>query len=414
MPQLKSRLVHILRWSEAYTKTDMVYLARGGWWTSLGTFIGSLLALATAVAFANLLPKEVYGAYQYILSATALIGIIAVPGMKTAVSYATARGADKTIFSIIRLKIRWGLVAGGVAGACSLYYFWNDNTVLGSGFLIAALFIPFWEVPALYVPYLQGKKRFDLINIYESIIQGLLTVVLVLALFITDKLSVILLAYFATLLATRLFFYWLTMKKAPPNDRVDESVISYGSHLSVMNAAGAISSNIDKLLLASYSFALAMPQRGLRVVRMVESLAFPKMAGQDFESIKKTLLPKVMLCLIASGATAAVYIIAAPYLFELLFPLYTDAVIYSQIAAALMALEPFSLLATALTAHARTKSLYIYNLSTPIIRAGLFIIGIPLFGLMGAAVALVLAQVFAYSLLLVLFLTDKDPRKPNF
>ena len=37
---LKKRLVHILRWSERYTKTDMVYFASGNFWLITSRVIG--------------------------------------------------------------------------------------------------------------------------------------------------------------------------------------------------------------------------------------------------------------------------------------------------------------------------------------------------------------------------------------
>jgi len=60
----------ILRYSERYTQTDMVYFASGGFWLLLGQFISTISAFLLLIAFANFLPKEVFGTYQYILATT--------------------------------------------------------------------------------------------------------------------------------------------------------------------------------------------------------------------------------------------------------------------------------------------------------------------------------------------------------
>ena len=71
--KIKEKIYNLLRWSEKYTKTDMVYLAHGGFWLSFGQIISSLSSFLLAIAFANLLPKETYGNYKYILSIASIL-----------------------------------------------------------------------------------------------------------------------------------------------------------------------------------------------------------------------------------------------------------------------------------------------------------------------------------------------------
>ena len=119
MQKLKSKAHNILRWSEKYTKTDMVYLAKGGSWFALGTALSWLISFGTALAFANLIPKETFGAYQYVLSIVGIFGIMTLTGMNTAISRAAARGKDGSLFEALKEKIRWGLL--GDSGQ----YFWR-------------------------------------------------------------------------------------------------------------------------------------------------------------------------------------------------------------------------------------------------------------------------------------------------
>jgi len=78
---MKNRLVPFLRWSEKYTKLDMVYLTKGGFWMTLSQVSSNMLSLLLVIAFANLLPKETYGLYRYILSLAGMLNSLSLTGM---------------------------------------------------------------------------------------------------------------------------------------------------------------------------------------------------------------------------------------------------------------------------------------------------------------------------------------------
>ena len=59
---LKQTIFRMLRWSERFTKTDMVYLAKGSFWMMAKQVGVSIISFGLAIAFANLLPQETYGA----------------------------------------------------------------------------------------------------------------------------------------------------------------------------------------------------------------------------------------------------------------------------------------------------------------------------------------------------------------
>jgi O-antigen/teichoic acid export membrane protein len=412
MPQLKSRLVHILRWSEQYTKTDMVYLARGGAWMTGGTIFSYALGLITIVAFANLLPRDTYGTYQYVLAVVDLFSIFILAGIDTAITRSTARGLEGSLFVALRTKIRWGFIGSALSVACGAYYLLQGNELLGWSFFIAAVAIPFWEAPGLYVTYLQGKQRFDLLTSYELINQLFATAAIVSALFVTDSLLVLLVVYFSSYGIGRVLLFWRAVRVAPPNNLTDPEAITYGKHLTVMSGISNIAATADKILLwhflgaapvAVYIFAQAIPLRVVGAMKMINRLAFPKMATQEGNTLRNTLMPKVVLFALGGAGVAAVYAAAAPYLFALFFPQYLDAVPYTQVVAALIALQPFSLLSSSLTAQAQQGYLYILHSLSPAIRFILFLTLIPLFGLWGAVFALVAAKGVESVITIVLF-----------
>ena len=82
---LKARVVSLLRASERYTKTDMVYVTTSGFWLILGQSVSAVATLGLAIAFANLLDQELYGNYKYALAVASVMGTLTLTGFTSAV-----------------------------------------------------------------------------------------------------------------------------------------------------------------------------------------------------------------------------------------------------------------------------------------------------------------------------------------
>ena len=413
MNSLRFRFAKLLRRSERYTKVDMVYLASGTFWSAFGTVASGLVALGTAVAFANLLPKETYGTYQYVISVLGLLGILGLPGIKTAISYASSRGNDGSFFDAVHARIRWSFLSSLGALAIAAYYVLQDNLTLGGAFFILAAFLPWWDVYGSYVPYLQGKRRFGAMTVFELGAQVANAAALLLVMVFTDNLLVLLGAYFLSWTVARYCLYRRALALVPPNDAREPGLLSYGKHLSLMSVISTAASNADKLLLwhflgpvqvAVYTFALTVPGRAVGAFASINRLYFPKVAAQTLSVIRGAIFHRLLMLGTVTLASAVGYVLIAPYFFHLFFPEYMDAVPYTQLASLLIALQPFSLLATALSAHARKKELYIYNVLPPLVQIALLVLLIPHFHILGALIAVISAQVLEAALLVALFL----------
>jgi O-antigen/teichoic acid export membrane protein len=412
MSSLRNKIYLLLRKSEKFFKTDMLYLAKGGFWMTAGTAISWPISLVMSVAFANLLSKDSYGTYQYVLGIVSIFGIMNLSGINTSITRSVARGAEGSLFDALRTKIRFGMLGGLGSGILGAYYFFQGNTLLGSAFLICSVFIPFWDNFGIYVSYLYGKKRFDLMNMYEVLAQFVSSLSLIITLFLTHDVLVLIFVYFVVFTVVRGSLFSYMVKKYPPNSTKDPNVISYGKHLSLMVAVSNISSNLDKVLLfhflgpisvAEYTFAQAVPMKVNGFLRIVSRLAFPKMATANKDALEKTLMRKILLLVIPSAAVAFLFIAAAPYIFAIFFPKYMEAVIWSQIVALTLLLQPFALITTFLSAQEQKKSLYIYNFGMPIIRAVTFFTLIPTLHLFGAILSLVAIKTADTIFQLVLF-----------
>ena len=103
----RNKTHRILRKSEKYTKTDMVYLAKGGFWITAGQAISSGSIFLLAITFANLIPQETYGTYKYVLSITGILSILTLRGMDTTVLQAIARNFEGVLLPVLKTKIKW-------------------------------------------------------------------------------------------------------------------------------------------------------------------------------------------------------------------------------------------------------------------------------------------------------------------
>lgn len=404
---LKQKIYKVLKWSQKYTKTDMVYLAKGGFWLILGQTTTSLAALALTLAFANLLSVKTLGTYRYILSIAGILAIPTLSGMDTALLQAVARGKEGSFIPILKTKLKWGVLAAigsiGVAG----YYFLQGNNTLALAFLIISCFIPLINTFIIYESFLQGKKMFGTQNKYRIITQISATCIVVLTLIFTKNIFLILLAYFASWTVLHFIFLKLTLNKTKLNKEQDPKTILYGKHLSLMSIMGRVVSNIDKIFLwhflgpiniAIYFIALALPLKIKDILKVVPSLAMPKFSQRSEKELKNTVPKRMLQFFLIIIPIVILYIVLAPFIFKLLFPKYAEFVIYSQVYALALFAVPRSLLGTSLTAKMKIKSQWTSNFILGPIYIILLFILVPQFGIWGTISAFLAIEVITFGL----------------
>lgn len=402
MKDLKQKLYNLLRWSEKYTKTDMVYLSKGGGWITAGNIVSSIGSFLLIIAFGNLISPHDYGVYKYILSVVAILSIPTLSGINTAVTQAVAKGFDGSYTEGFKTKIKWGLWGGVASIFLAGYYFINDNNTLAFAFLISTIFLPFMDTFKLYGSFLNGKKYFKQSSLYNSVAIIVRVTALIFTLFLTQNIFLILIVDFMSSTTMRFILFLYVAHKYPMNNKTDSSTISYGKHLSLMTVLGTISSQLDKMLLftfigsvelAVYSFAVAPITKMSGLLAPVTALAFPKFAENKPEVLKKTLPKKLFYFFIISAGITITYITLAPTIYKFIFPAYTEAVLFSQVFALSLLFFPQKLLAVSLTAHKQQKALYVINTLSPLVKISALLILLPFFGIWGAVIAFLIPLV---------------------
>jgi O-antigen/teichoic acid export membrane protein len=393
--QLKSRIYNLLRWSEKHFKTDMVYLAKGGFWLTVSQIFSALFSFGLSIAYANLLSQQTFGTYKYLLSAYGIISLLVIPGLASAITRSVSRGFEGSIKKGFEKKIKWGIIASLIGFLISVYYFLNGNLILSAGFFTIGLFLPLMESFGLYSNFLEGKKLFKEQVLYGIGLNLIFAATIVPTIFLTKNLFVILAVYFTANVAGRIIFYLLTVNKFKINNLTDEELDDYSRSLSFFQIASNASQYLDKILLftilgapqvAIFTFASALPDRIKYLFRFTGTISFPKFTNRPVEEIRENLPKKLFLLSLIIFFIIIAYILAAPFIFKYIFPQYKSAVFISQIISLTSIYAITYPISSYFTAHKKVKELFAISGSSFLLGIIFMIIFIPIYGIWGAVI----------------------------
>ncbi|MDP2947020.1 MAG: oligosaccharide flippase family protein [Nanoarchaeota archaeon] len=409
MNNFKTKIYSLLRRSEKYTKTDMIYLTKGGFWLTLGQVIASASTFLLAIAFANLLPKETYGTYKYLQSTIGLLFIFALSGMGTALIPAVAKGYENTLKFAYKTKFRWALIGSAVSFGVALYYLLHGNYAFSLIYGFTSIIFPFWESASIYSSYLIAKTDFKKSTKFLTIQTVITSLSLVLASFFWHNFFPLLIIYLSTQTFFPNLFYKKTSSMVPTGSKIDQKVTSYAKHLSVMNILSVIADRIDSIILfqflgpaqlAVYSFAIAIPEQIKAFVKGVDSLSISKFSQRPLEEIKKTIWRRMFYLFLGLLAVITLYVIFAPFIYKLFFPKYLDSINLSRIFSLSLIFCFITPVGSIFQAHQKTKELYIVNNVSSLILIISLLAGVYFYGLIGAIIGWIFSR-FISALLLI-------------
>lgn len=424
MLPLKDRFYSLLRASERYTKTDMVYLTRSGFWLNLQFVVTSAGALLLSIAFANLLSKEVFGIYQYLLSISALLAAFTYSGYNTAITRSVAQGYPGTLRASIRPQLAWNLLPALAGLAVAAYYLYMGNSTLGLGALCVSFTLPLIATFNSYAAYLAGISDFKRVALYGLVGNIAYYGAMFLFIFwIPEALPLIAVNLGVTTLASILLYHH-TVRKIADAAPADPDAPAYAKHLSAMNVLGTFANQVDNFIifhilgpaqLAVYAIAKLLPERIGSVFKLMTfSAAMPRFAQREYASIRVTLLSRLGLLSVVILAVAGLYALAAPFVFTLIYPTYEAALPFSQLYALTFVSYIGGTVSAALYAHRQVRSLYVLNIGLPIVQIAFQVIGVLLGGLTGLIIGKVLALAIASAASIVLMLASKDQGSDSY
>ncbi|MEX2411156.1 MAG: oligosaccharide flippase family protein [Candidatus Paceibacterota bacterium] len=399
---MKKKILEILKWSEKYTKTDMTYIAKGGFWLILNK-VGILLAsFITMVAFGNWLSQEAFGVYQYIIAGTSMVAILTLPGINTSIIKSIAQGKEGTLWVATKERFRWSILGSLGLLIASGWYFINGNALLGGGLLMAGILMPGEKIFTIFKPYWNGKKDFKNYTKYSLGFSFFFLLILIPAIYLTNNVLIIIFAYFISSIIFAGLFFLKTLKQVK-NYEVDETAIPFGKSLTMMGTFQTIARHIDKIIVwkflgpvqvAIYSFSI-LPINKIIGIIPVGPLALPKLGEKKIDrKRKKGVMAKFLKLFLVFIPMAVVLALIAPFIYGIFFPQYMESVKFFQVLTLLVAVGgPFVILDSALIVEVKTKYLYIIKTTVPAVKIGLFLALIPFYGIWGMVWAMIISEI---------------------
>jgi O-antigen/teichoic acid export membrane protein len=397
-------MIRLLRWSEKYTKTDMVYLARGGSWSVIGQIVTAIASLALSVIFSRYVSKDVYGNYKYILSVVGILSILSLNNLGTAVAQSAARGYDGALVEGFRQNLRWSILIFGGAAAIAMYYLFFGNVTLALGILLGGIVTPFLSSANLAGSFLAGKQDFPRATIYFGIVGVIIpALALIVTVILTKSLLWLIAVYFISNLAIDFYMYLRTTKAYDVHvGPRDEEMLSYGKHLSLMGLLGGIVGYLDQLLLfhfagsvnlAIYAFAIGIIDQTKGPFKTLDKMIQARFANRKSEHIEEHMTRRVLLVFFVGLICAGAYIVIAPFLYHVLFPTYTESVPFSQVYALGLLGIGFIPFSSYFAAHKKIREQYTLNLVSGCLQIGFMSAGVILWGLWGLVIARISAGI---------------------
>lgn len=420
---MKKRITRLLRWSERYTKTDMVYFAHGSFWLNANMVIGALLSFILSIAFANFLPKEQYGFYQFVLSIGSILTAFTLTGMNTAISRSVSMGFEGSFKPSILIQLRYGLFSFAMSLCIAAYYLINGNDAIALSVLIIGIFIPIQNSFNTYPAFIGGRKDFRMSFWFAQALSIPYTLVMIASLSFTDNPILIVLTNLGFNSIANVILHSVAVRMYKPNDKIDPSTISYGKHLSWVGILATIAAQLDNLLvyhfigaaqLAVYAFATTIPERANTVAKSIGNIALPKFSNRTALEIRKTILFKSLQTGAFVLMISVIYIVFAPYIFEIFFPNYLGSVIYSQAYSAMLAVSALSILpVVALTALRAQREILLFNIISPIISITVMLTAAYFYGIWGLILSKGVSGVLIFIVSSYLLRKVKDNPEPS-
>ena len=425
MRKIRKRIIKLLLWSQKHTKADMLYIVKGGSWVAFGQTFNSIFSLVLIIAFANLLPKETYGTYRYILSIAGILNIFTLTGMNEAVARTVAKGGDGVLRPAVSYQLKWNLLMFLASSILGGYYLINGDSMFGLSIIILGIFTPLTLAFNTYGSYLEGKKKFGIANIFSIISTFIYSAGTLIILLFTDSIEWLIFIYALATFIPSCLFYMFVVRKFNLSSSTDISnTLKYGRSLTYLRLIDPIVSQIDKIILAhfwgpaqlaTYSLASAIPARATLFIKGWVAVGFPKFSEKNIQEINTVFYKRMFQGMSIGFIMMLLYVFISPYLFIYLLPQYTEGIFYSQLLAiSFIFALPNRYISLIISSQGLTQILFKRSFLISMINLLLYITCGIWGGLLGLIIANILSTLISLILNIVMWQTAFKSKNPSY
>jgi O-antigen/teichoic acid export membrane protein len=406
---------------EKKVQMDVRYIFFGGGAMAVGQVAVTGISLVSAIAFANLISKDTYGTYQYILTTGEFLTTFSLIGIGRASITSVARGKDGVLNDAFKKGLLWGIGALAAGLGVGGYYFFKGDWVFAIGIAASTIFTLVITSAKVYIPFLNGRKLFrqtSSFNVLGILIPG---TVMLTTLYLTQDVLSLVLAFLLSSTATNLFlFYWCQRYKR--NNDTDPHLVHEAVHLSIDAVIARSIAYLDRLILfqfagpaalAEYWIALNFERQFTHMFKSMNSIAIPKLTSRSFSSLQKSLPRQLLLLYAILIPFTLCYILATPFAFRLLFPQYLSAIIYAQVFGLLFLLLPVKVLSDTFISHSKHRELYYITFLSSGPKLIATLVFVPWLGIWGVITSLFIEQIIHAGVILYFFFKKYDETHPG-
>jgi len=367
------------------------------------------LGLLSVYFLINALTPEVYGQYQFILTVLAIFMVFTLSGSGNAIIQSVARGFPGT-YKVLQYHSFFCSLSGSVLLLliAAWYYWLDENISLALGFAMTAFLFPLSKGLLQWRAFKAGNKSFTSLAIWE----GCTSIVLHLSiiggvLLVPGDYQIPLLAVLAIPALVNIYQTYAKYNELKLEERYEEGSVEYSLKTTLYSTPTLLATHIEKVLLffllspsalAIYVLAQKIPELLRNLFQDLGAVLAPYLA--EYKSFSNNIDQILKIFSLAVGITTlVVFYFFMPWLFEVLFDqTYQEAVPYSL---GLM-------LSVVIGVHANLRYRYIrsqmdsesvrdINLTIALARILVAMICIPIFGLLGAVISVLVQQlIFVY------------------
>ncbi len=413
---LKRKVLPILTKLEKKLKIDVHYIFFGGGAMAIGQVLVTGIALLTSIAFANLLSKEAYGTYQYILTTGEFLTTFSLIGIGRAAITSVAKGKDGALDAGFKQALLWGIPSVLVGAGMGVFYLYKGDYLFGFGIALSAFLTMVTIAAKIYISFLNGRKLFKQTS--TSTVTGILVpgIVMVITLCLTNNVFILLLAYLLTsaIVNLGLFFWSRTYKR---NNDTDPHLTHEAVHLSIDAIISRGIAYLDRLILFQFAgpaalaeFLLAMnfERQFTHLFKSMNSIAIPKLTNRSFHILQKTLPRKLLLLYAIIIPFTICYILLTPLTFHYVFPKYESSVLYAQVLGLAFLFLPIKVLADTFVSHSKHRELYYITFLTAVPKLIATLVFVPWLGVWGVVASLFTEQIFHGGLIVWFFFKEYE------
>lgn len=402
---------------------DAGFYAKQSFWTSLGQVFQIIFGIATTVFFARLATKEVFGQYQLLLSFIGLVSILSLPGLNISILRSLAQGYEGTYAKGIRLSFVWSLLGVPVLLLVAGYFFSVHDSTMGWALVATAFFFPGYWAPNTWINYYQARSQFKRLTIYETIHGGAVFLAVAAALWLSaGSLLITVISYFAVHVFFNVYFHLRTLPLIS-NQREDPGWIRQGLAMTLLSFVSLAYNNVDKLIigmflsveqLAGYAIAVALINKIRMAFKAFNRVLFPRLARLDRETMRRRIKRRAPLAIVGLLLLTVLLYLVMPSLIHVLFSAkYNEAIFYSRL---YLVTLPFAFFMT-LFSHVfvslkQERLLTKIQIISVIINLVLYIVLIPLLGVIGAIISSIIYFIFFTIIAAAVWWRQSAPKRP--